>query len=44
VLVAAARAGRDAAITERDQVLSQIDRLRHLLRQLQRAQFGRVRS
>jgi len=40
-LVAAARAERDAAITERDQALSQIDRLRHLLRQLQRAQFGR---
>jgi len=34
VLIAAARA-------ERDQALSQIDRLRHLLRQLQRAQFGR---
>ena len=32
---------RDAAIAERDQALSQIDRLRHLLRQLQRAQFGR---
>jgi transposase len=40
-LVAAARAERDTAITERDQALSQIDRLRHLLRQLQRAQFGR---
>ena len=26
---------------ERDQALSQLDRLRHLLRQLQRAQFGR---
>ena len=40
-LVAAARAERDAAIVERDSALSQIDRLRHLLRQLQRAQFGR---
>jgi transposase len=40
-LVAAARAERDAALVERDQALSQIDRLRHLLRQLQRAQFGR---
>src|SRR6476660_2059578 len=41
VLVAAARAERAAAIVERDPALSQIDRLRHLLRQLQRAQFGR---
>ena len=40
-LLAATRAERDAAIAERDQALSQIDRLRHLLRQLQRAQFGR---
>jgi transposase len=40
-LIAAARAERDAAMVERDQALSQIDRLRHLLRQLQRAQFGR---
>jgi transposase len=47
-LVAAARAERDgaiarcdAAMAERDEALSQIDRLRHLLRQLQRAQFGR---
>lgn len=47
-LVAAARTERDdaiakcaAAIAERDLALSQIDRLRHLLRQLQRAQFGR---
>jgi len=30
-----------AALAERDQALSQLDRLRHLLRQLQRAQFGR---
>ena len=40
-LVAATRAERDAAIAQRDQALSQIDRLRQLLRQLQRAQFGR---
>src|SRR5258707_10288731 len=40
-LLAAARAERDAAIAERDRALSQNDRLRHLLRQLQRAQFGR---
>jgi transposase len=40
-LLVAARAERDAAIVERDQALSQNDRLRHLLRQLQRAQFGR---
>lgn len=36
----AARAKRDAAIAERDQTLSQMDRLQHLLRQLQRAQCG----
>src|SRR6202051_831548 len=40
-LVMAACAERDAALPERDQPLSQMDRLRHLLRQLQRAQFGR---
>ncbi|MGY4473576.1 transposase [Bradyrhizobium sp. USDA 3364] len=47
-LVAAARAERDAAIArcenaiaEHDQALSQMHRLRHLSRQLQRAQFGR---
>jgi transposase len=40
-LIAAMRAERDVAIAERDQLLSQNDRLRHLLRQLQRAQFGR---
>ena len=40
-LLAAAQAERDAAIAERDQALSQMDRLRLLLRQLQRAQFGR---
>jgi len=32
---------RDAAITQRDQALSRNERLQHLLRQLQRAQFGR---
>jgi transposase len=47
-LVMAARAERDAAIAqceaavaERDEALSRTDRLWHLLRQLQRAQFGR---
>jgi len=40
-LLAAARSERDAAIAERDQALSQNDRLWHLLRKLQRAQFGR---
>ena len=40
-LLAAARTERDAALAERDHALSQIDRLRHLLRQLQRAQFGK---
>jgi transposase len=47
-LLAATRAERDAAIAERDVALaerdravSQNDRLQHLLRQLQRAQFGR---
>jgi transposase len=40
-LLAAAHAERDAAIAERDQTRLQNDRLRHLLRQLQRAQFGR---
>src|SRR6516165_5667640 len=40
-LVVAACAERDTAIAERDQALTQVDRLRHLLRQLQRAQFGR---
>jgi transposase len=38
---ATALAERDAAIVERDQALAQNERLRHLLRQLQRAQFGR---
>src|ERR1700722_18761121 len=36
----AAVAQRDAALAQRDEALSQNDRLRHLLRQLQRAQFG----
>ena len=36
----AAVAQRDAAFAQRDEALSQNDRLRHLLRQLQRAQFG----
>jgi transposase len=40
-LLLAAHTERDAAIAERDQAISQNDRLRHLLRQLQRAQFGR---
>ena len=40
-LLAAARAERDAAIAERSQALLQNDRLRRLLRQLQRMQFGR---
>jgi transposase len=39
--LAAALAERDAAIAERDQAMSQNDRLLHLLRQLQRMQFGR---
>jgi transposase len=39
--LAVALAERDAAIIERDAVLRQNDRLAHLLRQLQRMQFGR---
>jgi transposase len=39
--LAAAVAERDAAIAERDAALTQNDRLMHLLRQLQRMQFGR---
>ena len=39
--LAAAIAERDAAIAERDEALSRNDRLLHLLRQLQRMQFGR---
>ena len=37
----AALGERDAAIAERDAALSRNDRLLHLLRQLQRMQFGR---
>jgi len=40
-LVVAAWTERDAAIAERDHALSQNDRLRLLLKQLQRMQFGR---
>lgn len=40
-LVLATRAERDAAIADRDHAISRLDRLQHLLRQLQRAQFGR---
>ncbi len=40
-LLAHACAERDAALAERDRALTQNDRLRHLLRQLQRARFGR---
>jgi len=36
----ATRAERDAALAERDQVLSQNHRLQHLLQQLRRMQFG----
>jgi transposase len=39
--LATACAERDAVIAERNQALLQNDRLRHFLRQLQRAQFGR---
>ena len=39
-LVLTTIAERDAAVTERDILLAQNDRLRHLLRQLQRMQFG----
>jgi hypothetical protein len=39
--LAAALSERDAAIIERDVALRQNDRLAHLLRQLQRMQFGR---
>jgi transposase len=40
-LVRSALAERDAARAERDHALEQIDRLRHLLKELQRARFGR---
>ena len=39
-LVLATRAERDAAVTERDLLLAQNDRLRHLLLKLTRMQFG----
>ena len=39
-LVLATFAERDAAVTERDTLLAQIDRLRHLLLKLTRMQFG----
>jgi len=41
VLVVAERAEKARLIEERDQLAGQNDRLRHLLRQLQRMQFGR---
>ena len=41
VLVRGALAERDAALAERDRMVDQINRLRHILRQLQRARFGR---
>jgi len=40
-LLAQARAERDAAIAERDDIKSLNDRLQHLIQQLRRAQFGR---
>lgn len=40
-LLVAACAERDAVTVERDRLITQNDRLRHLLRQLQRAHFGR---
>ena len=39
-LLLEARAERDAVVAERDHLQSQNVRLQHLLRQLQRAQFG----
>lgn len=39
--LATALAERDAAIADRDQVLTQNHRLQHLLAQLRRMQFGR---
>jgi transposase len=39
-LVLATLAERDAAVTERDTLLAQNDRLRHLLLQLRRMHFG----
>ena len=40
-LVRSALVERDAARVERDHAVEQIDRLRHLLKELQRARFGR---
>jgi uncharacterized coiled-coil DUF342 family protein len=40
-LVRSALVERDAARAERDHAVAQIDRLRHLLKELQRARFGR---
>ena len=40
-LVRSLAAERDSALAERDRISDQNDRLRHLLRQLQRARFGR---
>jgi transposase len=40
-LLSQARAERDAVIADRNHLQSQNDRLQHLLRQLQRARFGR---
>jgi hypothetical protein len=40
-MLVAAWAERDAARAEKEQISAQNDRLRHLLRQLQRMQFGR---
>src|ERR1039458_4884837 len=34
-------AGRDAAMAERDRLIAQNDRFRHLLKQLERMHFGR---
>ena len=41
VMLVAAWAERDAERTEKAQLAAQNDRLRHLIRQLQRLQFGR---
>ena len=40
-LVRSALVERDAARAERDHAVAQIDRLRHFLKELQRARFGR---
>jgi hypothetical protein len=44
LLVTAARVERDAAIVERDPALSQMDHLRHLLRQLHREKHRHHRT